>query len=464
MPAHLAGRAQVRPTAAPGRRSGRQVPPIRLGIARGPTIRAETRHGLAVRPVRLTPDFKECGRGSVSDSPRVIYSIGARLGGGGIGWIAFQAVRGIYRSGLLDRLLVSSSAQSDIPPSLIRQWGWPGRGLKFLGAKDSTGLIEFVDALLFDAWTAAHLPDADIFHGWNGLCLHTLRRAKARGLLTVVDRASSHPRTQRRLLHAEAERWGMHPRLPRWNYRRSLRDTAEADYVVVPSAFAWESHVAEGVPAERLIESPFGVDLDHYVPATESGDRPFRALFAGQVTLRKGVPDLLAAWARLGWTDAELWIAGNPSAEVRRLLPRFGAASGVRWFGHVRNLAEIMREVDCFVFPSIEEGSALVTYEALATGLPVVTTASAGSVVRHEQDGFIVPVHDPETVADSLRHLRDDPTLRQTFARSARRRAEGYPWDAYGSRLVAAYRRIADASLSRPARPAQEVRRTSTCA
>src|SRR6202040_262152 len=79
-----------------------------------------------------------------------------------------------------------------------------------------------------------------------------------------------------------------------------------------------------------------------------------------------------------------------------------------------------MASADVFVFPSLFEGSAVVTYEALATGLPCVVTPSAGSVVRDGVEGFIVPPGEVEPLAERMERLGDDPALRQAVGLAAR--------------------------------------------
>lgn len=374
--------------------------------------------------------------------PTVQYSLHARLGGGGIGHIAAQAVAGIHQAGHLARLFVSSNRQTAVPASLIRQWGWPGRGVKYLASREPLGLVDWLGNVLFDHWVAAQLRPGHIFHGWNAHCLHSLRRAKRLGLVTVVDRASSHPATQRRLLTDERARWNLHGAQPAWNDRRAVREMVEADFVLVPSAFARQSLIAEGLPAAKLIEIPFGVDLQRFRPPADRPTRPFRAMFVGQVALRKGVPDVLEAWRQLAWQDAELWVVGRQSAELHRLWPRWANLPGLRHLPHTPDIPALLQQADVFVFPSLEEGSALVTYEALAAGLPVITTSNAGSVVQDGVEGFLVPIRDPAALAARLEQLRRDPALRLAMGAAARQRAELFPWTAYGEKLVQAYRRI----------------------
>ncbi len=372
---------------------------------------------------------------------KVVYSIGAKFGGAGVGNTAFHAVAGIYRDGLLTRLFVSSNAQHLIPDSLIRQWGIIGRGMKFSAAKDPSGLMDFLFNWLFDAWVAARMPRGDIFHGWNGLCLFSLRAAKGCGMITVVERASAHPLTYLQLLRNEYARWRSRWQPPMWNYARSIRDIEEADYITVPSAFSRDSMIANGIPAHKLIEIPFGVDLNRFAPNHNASPHPFRVIFVGNVSIAKGAPYLLEAWKKIAWQDAELWLVGRVTPEFP--YARWANLPGVQFIPHTLAVADLYRQSNLFVFPSIQEGSALVTYEAMASSLPVITTPNAGSVVRDGQEGFIVPIRDVDALCDRMQTLRADEKLRRRMGQAARARAEQFSWARYGERLVEAYGRIA---------------------
>jgi glycosyltransferase involved in cell wall biosynthesis len=97
---------------------------------------------------------------------------------------------------------------------------------------------------------------------------------------------------------------------------------------------------------------------------------------------------------------------------------------------------------DVFVLPSLAEGSAEATYEALAAGVPVVTTPAAGSVVRNGIEGRLVAERDPFALADAIAEIVEDRDKRDRMSVAARERARDYTWERYGERLVGALRSL----------------------
>jgi len=369
---------------------------------------------------------------------RVIYSIGVRFAGGGIGSIAYHAVRGLHRHGLLHRLLCGSYRATEIPEARIHALGLLSRVLRKLAVYDVSRWLTYLHNALYDRWATRHLVPCDVFHGWGGFSLTSLRRAKALGAITIVERASSHILYQAHILREEYERWGLSFRLPAASLRRAVAEFETADYVLIPSDFVRRSFIERGFPPARLIQIPFGVDIHRFHPGERQRSGPFRVLYVGQVSFQKGVLYLLQAWERLRWSDAELWIVGREERDILPLLRPYRKVPGVRWLGFVRDPVATYQQAHVFAFPSLQEGSALVTYEALACGLPVVTTPNAGSVVRDGIEGFLVPIRDVEALAARLEQLRADEQLRHEMGRAARRRAEAFTWEHYGDRLAEA--------------------------
>jgi len=110
-----------------------------------------------------------------------------------------------------------------------------------------------------------------------------------------------------------------------------------------------------------------------------------------------------------------------------------------------RKLPQFYGDADVFVFPTLLEGLGLVVLEAMASGLPVITTARGpDEVVRDGIDGFVVPIRDADAIAERLRILQCNPDLRAEMGRRARERAMEFSWDAYTDRVLTAMREVRD--------------------
>lgn len=221
---------------------------------------------------------------------------------------------------------------------------------------------------------------------------------------------------------------------------RRRRDLEQADLVLVPSEhIAKLVEVRSGVPADKIRVIPYAANVDRFVPASRyATPERCRFLFAGGITQRKGLSDLLAAWRqvrRTGWT---LTLAGEAPRSALDRIPLEDPSIELTGKVAYGEMPRLMAAHDVFVFPSLFEGSAVVCYEAMASGLPVITTPQAGSVVRHEREGLIVPAAAPEALTEAMRLLGTAPRLRQLYAAAARQRALEHTWDIYRQRTIEA--------------------------
>ncbi len=371
----------------------------------------------------------------------VIYSICSKLGGGGIGDTAYQAVRGIYRHGYLKQVIARGSGKIEIEKSKVRKAWYPKRmRLPRIPAWRWYGL----ESLYFDGRVAAILKRAgcDLFHGWNGQCLRSLQEAKRQGAITLVERASSHILTQMKLILEEYETYGVkdEPEQP-GVIARCLEEYETADYITVPSQFVYDSFLENGFERDKLLLLPFGVDTERFRPGRKE-DSMFRLLFVGRLSLRKGIQYLLEAWSKLDLKNAQLLLVGSLGKDIRPLLEHYREKKNIEWSGFLRNPVKVFNSASAFVCPSIEEGSALVTYEAMACGLPVIATVNSGSLVRDGKEGFLIPIRDVEALRERIAFLYENEEKRREMGKAARERVSNYTWDGYGDNLVKAYERI----------------------
>lgn len=216
---------------------------------------------------------------------------------------------------------------------------------------------------------------------------------------------------------------------------RDIRKWQLSDRVLVPSRYCWESSVALGCDPAKLRLVPYGIDAHWFdlKPRPEPG----RLLFVGQVGLRKGSHVLAAACRELRRRGCrfECVVAGPPISRVDHPL-----YAGPTYLGQVPRSqvqAQFCR-ADLFVLPTLADSFGLVHLEAMACGVPVITTPHCGSVVRDGVEGFIVPIRDPLALADRIQQLLEDRGMRQRLGQAARARAAEYTWRHYGERLAAA--------------------------
>lgn len=212
------------------------------------------------------------------------------------------------------------------------------------------------------------------------------------------------------------------------------REHAEATCIVSASSFTRRTLVDSGVDPTKIVTIPYGVDANAFQPSTgrPSGSK-VRFLFVGAIGARKGVPVLLQAWAALSGKGGELTLVGPVHPKDEHLL---GHRPHVKILGkrpHI-DLPAIFAEHDVFVFPSLFEGFGLVILEAMASGLPVITTdATAGpDVISEGEDGFVVPAGDPEALRDRMAWSLENPRRINEMGRAARETARRYSWERYG--------------------------------
>jgi glycosyltransferase involved in cell wall biosynthesis len=296
---------------------------------------------------------------------------------------------------------------------------------------------------LYDLILTHHaFPRADMLYAFHG-ALPLLNRAADLGMVKILEMYIAPVATRYALLSEEHRRWpGWEFPLPEpraWDegVALDLEECRLADILICPSEFVAAGCASLGPfsPKTRLV--PYGVDLAAFAgPRLPwDGRRPLRLLFAGGATLRKGVQYLDQALQQLNGIPLATRLVGGVAiqqpyrgtlarrAELIGQVPRHKVKDHYAW-------------ADLFVFPSICEGSATVTYEALAAGLPVITTPHAGSVVRDGVDGFIVPIRDSEALAAKIELLAANQDLLAWMSQNARQRAAEFSWERYGERLI----------------------------
>jgi len=286
----------------------------------------------------------------------------------------------------------------------------------------------------------------------------TLPYCQERGIPAVVSVVHGDPAEEKALLEREAERSPAYFPLYlgdgsldltelEWLHQRRAADRELASLLLVPSVHIADRLQSHGVAPHRIRVIPYAADVERFQPRPPGPPRSgCQFVFAGGITQRKGIGYLLAAWRLIQRPNWSLHLVGALPRQLGPLQADLDQP-GVVWRGRVAHseMPALMADADVFVFPSLFEGSAVVTYEALAAGLPSVVTREAGSVARDGIEGLTVPSADPLALAAKMEQLGLDAELRREMAGAARLRGEEFNWARYRRSVVEAVRSITHA-------------------
>lgn len=298
----------------------------------------------------------------------------------------------------------------------------------------------------YDRSVANAYSGADIIHCWSSYFLNTLRKAKKSGSITIVDRASAHILTQQDILCEEAEHLSVDIQLPDDKIiAKELKEYEEADYISIPSHFVKRTFLEQGIPEEKLIHVPYGVDLTDFRPVPKE-DKTFRIIHCGGISMQKGVHYLLQAFYELNLPDAELWLIGGMNNEIKPFLKKYDNGRVFHKGPYPQNqLYKYYSQGSVFCLASIQEGFGMVMPQAMACGLPVICTTNTGGedIVRDGVDGFIIPIRDVEALKEKILFMYENPERCREMGKSARLRVQsGFSWDDYGEKMIGEYRKV----------------------
>jgi glycosyltransferase involved in cell wall biosynthesis len=286
--------------------------------------------------------------------------------------------------------------------------------------------------------------------GWNGanaimgfvrnidpeLCA----AARAEGLVTVVDQMIAPAEVESAEADAQTRRWpGWGRRAPSANLdllREIERRTwAAATHVTCPSSYVRDGLLRQSVAADKISVIPYPIDSAAF-PFVDRGGRSGRPVvgFVGAVGLRKGAPTFFEVARRFHSSELNFTMVG-PVEFDRRMADIHNGR--VELTGRVPRsyIHKWLEGFDIFFFPSTCEGSAGAVMEAMATGLPIVTSPNSGTLVRDGVEGFVRAHDDIGGFTQSLKRLRDDPELRAQMGRAAWKRAQTYDLASYSRSL-----------------------------
>jgi glycosyltransferase involved in cell wall biosynthesis len=273
---------------------------------------------------------------------------------------------------------------------------------------------------------------------WAFESIPLIRELRRRGILTIWDKTNCHRGTVKRILDDAYARAGLAPAhgVSAESVVHEHELLAEIDYVFCPNRLVWESLREHDVPEEKLLPASYGWSPSRFAPTAH---RPRRGgevtfVFVGSICIRKGAHLLMDYWVRSG-VKGRLLLAGRVEPAIAQLCQNLLSREEIILCGQVEDVAKVYQSADVFVFPTLEEGAPLVTYEAAGCGLPVVTTPmGAAGIIENGFNGFVIDPYDADTWVETFRRVADSEELRRRLSAKARESADRFTWAEVGAR------------------------------
>jgi glycosyltransferase involved in cell wall biosynthesis len=379
---------------------------------------------------------------------------GSRLKLGALGSLASR-----FHQELADAEVVSWNMRSTLWEAALRRRSKVngGSGGRFEGYVEVGR--QFACAVRDSLRRRRDLDGENAMFGYDTGALEAMEWCRERGIPCVVDQMDPN-RAEVDLVREEAKRWPgweLHPlEVPEEYFERREQEWSLADVVVVNSEFCKGALVRQGVAAEKLFVLPLCYDADRTEREEGRGKvghsplsvlhspsaaprsplpAPLRVLFLGQVILRKGIQYLMEAARKLEGENIHFDVVGpvGISEEALASAPRnltfhgrSNRAEAVEWYA----------KADVFVLPTLSDGFAITQLEAMAHGLPVITTPCCGDVVSDGLDGFIVPPRDANALVKTFQKYLLEPELMRQQSEAAREKAKLFSLDRLAADLL----------------------------
>ncbi len=302
--------------------------------------------------------------------------------------------------------------------------------------------VDWIYAALDRHVAQHHLQGLDAVYAYEDGAADTFDAAKKQGIFCFYDLPILFYRKSREIQSEEAQRFPelaaalQAAREPAWKIDRKEREIQLADHIFVASSFVQNSLVEAGVKPEKISVIPFGSPIGYFHPKPKP-DNLFRALFVGRIGPRKGVHYLLQAWQQLQLPNSELLLVGInefPDGYLGQY------QDSVRYVSSVPHAAlnDYYSRANVLVLPTLVEGLPLVVLEAMACGIPIITTPNSGvaDIITNGVEGFIIPVRNVAAIQEKLEWCCSHPLELAEMGRAARQKAEQLTWSLYRQKLA----------------------------
>lgn len=386
---------------------------------------------------------------------RVLYSFPHKLGAERICYTAWEQVNGLAAAGAEVLAFPGVLHREVAPDVVVRPTLARGRvriPYKLTGTIRACAIHDYIVARRLEKLAGS----IDIVHAWPLGALRTLRTAARLGIPAVVERPNSHTAFAYEVVQRECERLGV--MLPSgvehvFNERVLHREEQEYDAayrILCPSEFVVETFIERGFSKEKLVRHTYGFDERRFFAGSGSHDarKGLRMIFVGFCAVRKGVHFALEAWLKsTACENGQFLIAGEFTPAYSEKLKGMLSHPSVKVLGHRADVAELMRQSDVLVLPSIEEGFGLVCVEAMGSGCVPLVSRACTDVCKHLENALVHEVGDTDALSRHISLLNDDRQALDRLRTACLDAAPRLTWAAAGRRLLESYEEVIAASV-----------------
>ncbi|WP_227418885.1 glycosyltransferase family 4 protein [Roseitranquillus sediminis] len=342
-----------------------------------------------------------------------------------------RLVEGARRSGADIDLLVNRYRMGERSPGVQALLGGPLSRLPYR-------VIHTPASRALERWYLSRIRPGDVAWLWPSVSLDLHERLARRGVPIVLEGINTRMARAREVLDAAYENFGAAPahgiteaRIVEEEAKFALADTIFAPSPGVEAAL-------RGSPLEhRYLASSYGVDTAQPLPPRAARPGGVTYVFCGYFCVRKGAHHLLDVWPRMP-SDARLRIVGRIEPVIATRYADLLSSDRIEAVGFTRDVAPHYAASDVMVFPSLEEGDPLVTYEAALHGLAIVASAPGAGRIGAEQDCItVIDPQDREAFLEALLGLHRSAEARADWGARARAAVSRYDWTRVGGARAA---------------------------
>ncbi|MDH5230957.1 MAG: glycosyltransferase family 4 protein [Gammaproteobacteria bacterium] len=291
----------------------------------------------------------------------------------------------------------------------------------------------------FDRWVSRNISaDVGAVYGYEHACLNIFRQAEQEGLFRIYEVPAPEHDYVHEIIKAETapfpELNTHYFQLTETKHKQRTQHRREewelANLVIANSKFTKCSYEKAGLDVSKVSVIPLGCSptvAEHHIRTSSRNKAPLKILWAGSFSVRKGAHYLLDAWRK--WGHGELTVLG------RQLLPKNllrNLSETIQFHATIPKdqLSEKYLAADVLIFPTLCDGFGMVVSEALAHGLPVITTTRAGAadLIQHKHNGYIIESGSSDAIASAFQWFDQNRDALPEMRLNALNTARNWQW------------------------------------